>query len=467
MTRMLGVITLLGTELALGAIRYINVDPIRPWTTFIAVPGLYQVSLQMLKRDNRFIARALNPGNRDDKRKLVGFESSHKYKYIGMNSGTNALVQNALCEGWLNRNLNNDSDVQESLWYVDSARGTTILKAEITFSTPATIIKYGIVNSIKCLLLVCIQVASLYIFYLTIKTKNVLGIVIMFCNMFCNFLINVTIGLDTYSTPNCSPTAFVPVGNALITNEAGTKFMALVGTEVHIQNFLQQNVVVQNSTHNDLIAPIFGIMTGLANILVLQFVTSTIEKYYVIALFLGTFSNMLSSAQDGDIMLEALTNKYYLGRNDTIFRSKIKYTNRASALAAVVLYTHGKSINLNTLVPITDEYNRWKYYRIFLNDIQHALQTDILNENLRACTTLEGAIFTLCRLFPESAGQLYPFTTNNYVDFYNRFEQDFDSELRLGIRLIVDILEAMVDYNGWTQDEITFSRISDHNRIII
>lgn len=97
---LLGITSLLGSEIAKGAIRYMNANTSRCWTSFIVAPGLYDISTLMLNRSDSYIAHVLSPGDRIDKRSLVGLKSSGKYRYIGMHSGTCVSVRNALCEGW-------------------------------------------------------------------------------------------------------------------------------------------------------------------------------------------------------------------------------------------------------------------------------------------------------------------------------------------------------------------------------
>src|SRR6266702_4762157 len=90
--------SLLGSDVAKNSLKFANINNFRIFTSFLVIPGIYNVAAQMLKRSNNKLALIFSSGDRDDKKTILGFKSNYKYKYIGMQSGTNTNVGNVLFE---------------------------------------------------------------------------------------------------------------------------------------------------------------------------------------------------------------------------------------------------------------------------------------------------------------------------------------------------------------------------------
>lgn len=428
---LLGVTSLLGGEIAKGAIRYINANPYRCFTSFLVIPGLYDVSSQMLKRSNDFIARILSPGEREDKRVLVGLKASNIYKYIGMNSGTTAYVCNALCEGWLNRKFSRD-DATDSRLFVKGQRGTVILKGIIENSNPNQIIMCNKDEQLLVFVSVICQLGSIAAFAYIIYLRNAAGIAITAVNMISSFAIYVTATSDIYRTPSSKLSPGVPAGNSLITDITGNDLCVILGNEEHIQNFIQKEVYVEDMKHAlwEVFAPIMGIATTIATILLTPLMPTRTQLFLAVELLIGLVSGILFSSRDGNVMLEKIADKYY--SNNKINITTTKYTNRATALAAVIIETKGKAENLATLLPKVDEYGNWEKYIRLLNDIVTAEELPSLDK----CECLEDAIYSMCKMFPNSAGGLC--CCEEVTQNINTFK----------VRLIIDVIEAIVESNN-------------------
>ncbi|KAF9309003.1 hypothetical protein BG003_010312 [Podila horticola] len=96
-----GVVSLLGDEIALSALRYsalIQNKFLSVYLTMILSPGLQTISLKMFRRMEDMISRAVSGGVEDDKKDIVGLSASGKYKYLGLHSGTKMAVESIMGE---------------------------------------------------------------------------------------------------------------------------------------------------------------------------------------------------------------------------------------------------------------------------------------------------------------------------------------------------------------------------------
>src|SRR5437588_7894256 len=99
---LIGVVNLLGGDIALSAIHYCMLE--RPrilWSAYLS-PGSYAVATKLLKRTDNVFATSLSPGPRDERRDVAGLLEVGKYSYVGLLSGTRTKVANAIGEAVLN-----------------------------------------------------------------------------------------------------------------------------------------------------------------------------------------------------------------------------------------------------------------------------------------------------------------------------------------------------------------------------
>ena len=449
---LLGVTSLLGGSIAKGAIRYINANTARVATSFLVVPGLYDVSAQMLKRDNGYIAHTLSPGKRENKREMVGLEASNVYRYTGVSSGTTANVRNALCEGWLNRKLSNIEPRDSRMLFLGK-RNTAVLKAVVDNSSPGEAIRCseyeGSLTAISGLL----QLATFALFGALIHIQDRVGIIVSAANMVSNFMVSLAATSDVYKTPSSRSASGVPSGNSVVTDSKGEGICAVLGNEDNIQNFLQREVQIDCMTRTksllSTVAPVMGFCTSVATILATPVMSRPGQYLFAGQLVIGLLSGIVFSSRDGDKMLERLADKYYGDSMKAVRIDRILYTNRATAVAYAMICTSGQAENIGTLLPSTDEFGNYNKFHALLNDI---ISSDSMLPVLEKCNSLDEAIYAMSSRFPESAGGLYA-AGASFDEFCNRLHSDLAdtdkaNKSKFRIRLIVDMLEALVEHHA-------------------
>lgn len=399
---LLGVTALLGSDVAKGAIRYLNTDSNRCATSLFVVPGLYTVSVQMLKRSDGYLAHVLSPGSREDKRNIVGMKASNVYRYIGMRSGTHAPVQNALCEGWMTRMFKNTQGCRSKL-FREGGRPTAVHSVVINKSSPKSVIQC--IEKPHMALSSLLQLAAVAAAGMMVKTKSIAGISLLASNMLSNLLINLAVTNDEYLTPGSSPAQDVPPGDSIVTNNKNEGICVVRGNETNVQNFMQLEVHVNPGVkYRDTAVSIFGCITSVATVLLMPVLPQNAKLAFAAQLLIGLLSGAVYSSRDGDAMLERLANKYYFDGSITTDRvNKVMYSNRATAIAAAFFETGGRADNLRSMVPIYDEHGNWELYIRLLEDMSRYKTLP----NVLECGSFSGAVEKMCELYPESAGKLH------------------------------------------------------------
>lgn len=425
----LGVTSLLGGEVSKNSLKYININDkknkiIRILTSFLVMPGLYNVATQILKRNDNKVARIFSSGEREDRKLMLGFKVSNKYKYIGMKSGTKANISNALFENWLNKKskLKKNNKISDS--FRQNQRSTIIGFLKCTNSKS----NYNIKNnkplySLTNLLSVIFQIVTLYFFILTIIENDNFSIFIMFLNMLSHFLIVLVLSDEKYNTPDSKVYSNVSDGNSLVTNQNGDNIWIINGKEKEIQNLLQLEIIVEEQSLNkkfEILVAVFSCITSIISLFLMSVMTDNGKFYYGINLLLGLLSGLLYSSKDGEKILEKVTDNIYTF-NDLI---NIKFSNRATAFAYVLLVTKGYSNQLGNLIPETNEFH---YYRKLLDNIN---KIEIINEK---------KIDTIIQ------------NINNNTIFIDEIYSLKNTIF--GKRLLEDILEALSEYKNNFKDK--------------
>lgn len=431
---LIGVISLLAGDIAKGSLRYANADWKRALTSFFVIPGLYNVSTQMMKRSNSRVALLLSPGDREDRRIMVGFKSKYAYQYVGVTSGTNAVVANATFEAWLNRKTEY-THINDALYFrhnTELGTATTIGQVECTADTHKTGSIIHISGPWYTVSSIVLQILSLTILVLMMLERDIACIILTTMNMVANFLIVCAITCDEFSTPDATPAANVGSGNMVVTNMSNNNIWAVNGKESVIQNIAQREVRIHDSKLRDFletIAATIGYGTTVATILVTPVMSQRSKMYFAIQMLVGLLANMLFSSRDGDILLERTFEKYYNMANLKMTR----FTNRASAVAAAQLFTMGNSENIrSTVVPCVGP---WVHYRQALDEltsmsgVKKQAMYEYFTQNVHP-SKVEAAQ-KIAHYIPQ-AGRLMPNELN---------EANLD---RWPHRLVIDIAEAFI-----------------------
>ena len=365
---LIGIVSLLGGGVVEGALRYANVIRYRFITAFIVVPGLYNVSIRLLRRCNNCPARVLSPGDRENRRKILGFESSNSYRYVGMHSGTNAFVVNALFESWLNVSNRELSKCKSAMIRTRPKMGSRstlgFTKCRLNYSRKDDAV-INIYEPFYLVVPIILELAAVTAFVFMVKLMDIAGIVINLINMCAYFLINIFVTIDKFYVPIPEPSDKVPPGNMLVTDKSNNNMWAVVGDESDIQSIAQKEVIIKICTPEiaETVVYIFGSLVAVATILVVP-IMSNIAQIYIAAQFgIGLVSSILFSSRDGEMMLKRLLEKHYI-MNDTRI---ITFTNRATTVAAAAFFTSANVEYIHSnMVPGTDDY---KKYRMVLQEV--------------------------------------------------------------------------------------------------
>lgn len=448
---LLGVTSLLGGDIAKGAIRYINANASRVATSFLVVPGLYDVSAQMLKRDDSYVAHVLSPGKREDKEEMMGLKASNTYRYTGALSGTTAYVCNPLCEGWLNRKLSRNTEARESRMLHLGNRTTPVLRALVGSSSPGEGIRCCEYEKALTAVSGLFQLATFAIFGTMIHIRDRVAIAVSAASMASNFAVSLAATSDVYKTPSSRPASGVERGNSVVTDSTGNSICAVLGSEENIQNFLQRRVQANSRTQAksllNTVAPVMGFCASIATILATPVMSRPGQYMFAGQLIIGLLSGIVFSSRDGDRMLERLADKYYGGPEKSVCTDTALYTNRATAVAYAVICTGGKADAIGTLLPSNDAPGNYERFRALLDDV---VGNDSVEHMLKECRSLDEAIYKMSSTFPDSAGSLYAAGASS-DEFIKRLHSDVadpdkENERKFKVRLIVDVLEALVEH---------------------
>jgi hypothetical protein len=357
---LVGITSLLGSDVAKNSLKFANINNFRIFTSFLVIPGIYNVAAQMLKRSNNKLALIFSSGDRDDKKTILGFKSNYKYKYIGMQSGTNTNVGNVLFEGWLNRK--NKEEGKSSKIYKKGLRTTKIglikfnKKFDKEINYDLNLIENAdknynkfILNEIWInILSLFTQIGTIIMFILTILEKDKISYIIIILNMLSYFLLVFILNKEKYKLPDANPSINSPPGNAIVTDNNGNNIWIVLGTEKEIQDLLQLELKLEeNNEYVSIIISVFVCLVSVVTILLTPIMSEKGKIYYSINLLIGLLSSLLYSSRDTELILEKIAEKHYKFNETKI----INFTNRAAAIAYSFLNTKGNHEQLGNLIP--------------------------------------------------------------------------------------------------------------------
>ncbi len=455
---LIGIISLLAGGVVEGALRYANVIKCRYIASFLVVPGLYTVSIKLLKRCNNRLAFILSPGDRESRKKILGFESSGNYKYVGMRSGTNVVVANALFESWVNvasrtkPTKEHDSAMKRIRPKMGGKSTLRMTKCKLISIEE----KNAIINICEPWFLavpVVLQLGAIAVFVLTAIDGNTAGITISIINMAVYFMINIFVTRDKLSVPIPDPTANVPPGDMVVTNKLNNNIWVVKGDERDIQSIAQREIDITGHAPEmaETLVYIAGSLIAIATILIVPIMSRTAQIYIAIQFGIGLLSSIAFSSRDGEMMLKRLLEKHY--NMEKVVTTT--FTNRATAVAASAFSTDAnvRYIN-NNMVPDTQDYDKYRrVLQMVINDMGIAntqlqalanklkLDANIYGKGLPECDQKHNTGLTVAKYFINAlpcATEMLPdghLTTQNINTWPGR--------------LLMDIIEAFVQIYGF------------------
>jgi hypothetical protein len=449
-TDFIGVIALLGGEIAEGSLKFCNAYPWRRiFLSFFVVPGLYKVGLALIKRTDINAGLFISTGIREDRKKVVAFKGSNKYKYMGMRSGTNAPVSNCLFEAWLNvNNKRNANDAQRYRNRENLGTATEVRYATIN-NNPNNQQKIYLTRDIwRPILAALLQSAAIIALFLMIfefKGRWEIALVIILVNMWSYFTISFLIAIDGFYTASSNPAINAPDGNCVVTDMWGGNIWAINGSEKQIQDLLQKDICTEKVDdhrllvsiyrkfrgHIEFIAGVFGCITTIATVLVTPLMSTKGKIFLAIQLLIGLLASMVYSSRDNDETLKQIVERYY----GVDANRCIRYTNRAAAIAAATLFTRGKSSYIGeSFLPRTEVYNG---FRKILDDMQEETVLQSLQMGFNGLNREDISDRDLVDTFANCFEMC-----NSTQTLINNVFENFDGWPQ---RLLMDIVEAFID----------------------
>lgn len=444
---LIGITSLMAVDVAKGAMRFVNVNTDRSYAPLFVVPGLYNVASQLLKRSNHRLAQVLSPGNREDRKEIMGFKRKNTYKYIGMLSGTTAPVVNAAFEAWIT--LRKTKPVTDSQYFRGDVSGAQTVLNKVRVTNLIKNSKISIQTRYEFIFSLLLQIAALIVFMLMIKTGDGWGIGINLANMVVYCIIIRVVAADELYTPAANPAPNVPEGNCIVTDSTGNNLCAVIGTERMIQNIAQHDLVLKSGAVDgtfEIIIAVLGCMTAFATMLLTPIMSKNAKIYLAIQFFIGLLANILFSSQDGDSMLAQVIDDYFTIRVDT----KIRFTNRATAVAAATLFTrepaHPKECNKEIARSLLAENNTYNDYWDILQQIRdmHPDNRNQLIDYFNQYPNNGASRVEAATMFNRNLNLHSLKKVDNNGNKINFNDDDTDSLNVWPRRLIIDIVEAFI-----------------------
>lgn len=363
---LIGIISLLAGEVVEGALRYANVITCRYMASLFVVPGLYKVSVRLLKRCTNRFALIFSPGDRESRKKILGFEASGNYKYTGMQSGTDAPVMNALFESWMNvanRDIRRENSAMRRIRRKIGSM-STMGKTQCMIR-PNTNINIHTNETVYIVLSIIFQIGAIVVLVFMGIEKDPAGIVINVVNMVVYFAITVVVTKDCFTINIPETTDNVPPGDMAVTNKYNNNIWVVEGEEVDIQSVAQKEIKAHGNFPDfiETIVYICGLLTAVATILVVPIMSERAQIYIAIQFVIGLLASIIFSSRDGEKLLKNMLDVHYIMENTQV----INFSNRATAVAAVAFYTKANVRYIyRNMVPETESYD---LYRRFLGQI--------------------------------------------------------------------------------------------------
>lgn len=161
---------------------------------------------------------------------------------------------------------------------------------------------------------------------------------------------------------------------------------------------------------------------SIATVLVVPTMSEKAKLYMIVQYAIGLTSSAIFSSRDKD---------KYIERNFTWYTmestKRARFTNRASAVAAVMLYTHARAFHIkDDIIPSKGE---WDKYRSALDTIAtNQTLKDNIKKEISDSIKANGTVFDIADIL-----------SNNIADLRNITGRQYDVFPR---RLVADIAEA-------------------------
>ncbi len=361
---LVGVISLLSGSVAVGSLKLANANRLRLFTSLLVVPGLYGVCAKVLRRNGNFLARTLSPEDREDVKAIVGTNSSRSYRYVGVKSGTDAVIKNALFESWITAH-NNTKQVMDVKCKRDGGTPTVVGFTTCTKYKPGT--KIIVQETMRMLISLVFQAGAIAVLVFTFMRGELVGIILQILNMVTYFLIVAVVSFTHFTIPKPTSSDGVPPGNMMITDNDSENMWAIRSLD---ENATQSMTVCEVSANRsgaertaETILCTVGSAVSIATVLLVPIMSYTAKVYFIIQYAIGLFSCVIFSSRDIDATLSK-DFTWYTMKETTM----VRFSNRAAAAAAAMLHTEADpSCIKDSIIPSNSS---WAYYRSALEQLK-------------------------------------------------------------------------------------------------
>jgi len=366
----IGVVSLLGGEIALSALRYtalLKNVPLSLYFAMVLSPGLQVVSLKMFKQMGDGLSKAISGGGaRADGKEIMGLSLNANYKYIGLHSGTNMTVVSILGDTLI-RKCKSESVVEiPSTRKTPQNRNLNLKVIGLSKMSGEKGLKYNfhvhVDHDSRCYRNVLLYIMPL----LTIMGMALLSLQdrMVFYLVLSNVVSNMSIAFvargNGFGSVNVRVADNSPKGDIFI--EDGTNMYLVTGNEDVIQYAFQNPVIAYDDSDNlawrllQIPAAYASYLMVVANIMLLPFSSVDGQVIFGCLVFFGIVQNILLSTFDRDEMLLKVTENAFTieSTQEYIFQT------RSSAIAFCILRSKvGRAQPIRHLLPNTEIYDEW------------------------------------------------------------------------------------------------------------
>ncbi|KAJ3150316.1 hypothetical protein HDU89_003094 [Geranomyces variabilis] len=355
----LGIVALLGGDIALQAWRFCTIEKRYGLFAIHLVPGQLDVAKELFRRSNTKIGRFFAPGAPTEPARLVGLESNVELEYVGLNSGTNAPVQNPLAIAL--QGIGRELPLVHEYGGKDSRRPVLVRVLRIE-NGPLNGSKIAPVRTLYPWVFAISTLASFAgTFYVGFR-KDWFALTVCILGLLANLLFHAAAkGNGTYHA-SANPDAGSPPGHSLISGPAyeGQEMILLLGSEVAIQRFLQKPLshpVEHPYALLNAAAGIMGVTSTLAYFVLIPAASLDCQLAIAGMFAIGLVTNALLASRAGDALLKEIAKADY-GVKPLCNR---RFRSRTAAVSYAALITNMEDpTTLNRLLPVDALWTHWK-----------------------------------------------------------------------------------------------------------
>lgn len=347
-TSAVNILSILGSDTTIKALRYQAIDKQRVWFSGYMSPGIFNMGQMLLTTQEGLLAKSLSTNDDCSILSLPYLRPDTQRKYIGILSGTIAPIETIYPEIFIN------IKVKENITEKKDTNGFKIKIFEVDVDYEefininksytsnmgifATILNIGFV--IYCFIIKDYYISSLIL--INILISYILG--------YYFFITKIKL-TEKNVMDNCPP------GDVLI--EIDKTFLLIKGKEEHIQSLLQLPMIAEDKGVIGIIAGILCILLGILNVIIIPLGTTNGQAIVALLLLVGYITNAFFAIFDKEIIYKQLGKKCV---HATCIK-EIYLLNRTAAFGFIFelyeSYGVNSVVNCKDLIPKSITWKQW------------------------------------------------------------------------------------------------------------